>query len=122
MSSDTQNFLFVFNKAPHSTPAAKEGLDALLTASAFGQNVTLLLLGDGLYQALKNQDPSELPTKHTAAMFQSLEMYGVEDVITLDESLTERGLTTDNIAIPCKPLDATQLQALYRKQHKIFTF
>lgn len=121
-SNTALNFLFVFNKAPHSTPSTKEGLDALLTASAFGQNVTLLLLGDGVFQAIKNQDPSGLPTKNTAAIFQSLDMYGVESIVTLDKSLQERGLTLDDISIPCSTLTPNEVKELYSTQHKIFTF
>ena len=85
-----KNLLFVFDKPPHSSPATKEGLDAVLTASAFGQNVTLLLIGDGIYQLLNNQDPSHLPAKNTASIFQALEIYGIENIVTPSENLKTR--------------------------------
>jgi len=91
-TNKTKNLLFVFDKPPHSSPATKEGLDAVLTASAFGQNVTLLLIGDGILQLLNNQDPSDLPTKNTASIFQALEMYGIENIVTSSENLKNKGL------------------------------
>ncbi len=117
-----KNLLFVFDKAPHSSPATKEGLDAILTASAFGQNVTLLLLGDGIFQLLNNQDPSHLPAKNTASIFQALEMYGIENIATPCENLKNKGLSLSDLSIPCDNLDNIQLAELYAIQDQILSF
>lgn len=121
-SPETKNLLFVFDKPPHSSTASKEGIDALLTASAFGQNVTLLLIGDGVYQVLGNQDPSSLPAKNTASMFQAFEMYGIENIFISRDSLEEKGLSPSNLSISCDVLDDHQIAKLYTTQHQIFTF
>ena len=121
-STDTKNLLFVFDKAPHSSPASKEGLDALLTASAFGQNVTLLLIGDGIYQIMKDQDPSLLPTKNTAAIFQALDMYGIEKIVTLQSTLNDRNLTTADLAIECSIISNGKIADLYSAQQQILSF
>lgn len=118
----TKNLLFVFDKPPHSTPATKEGLDAILTASAFGQNVTLLLIGDGIFQILINQDPSHLTTKNTASIFQALEMYGIENIIIPKTTLKDKGLSLSDLAIPCDIIDNTQLAKLYASQDQILSF
>jgi len=117
-----KNLLFVFDKPPHSSPATKEGLDAVLTASAFGQNVTLLLIGDGIYQLLNNQDPSHLPAKNTASIFQALEMYGIENIVTPSENLKDKGLSFSDLSIPCDIIDNTQLAKLYATQDQILSF
>jgi len=118
----TKNLLFVFDKPPHSSLSAKEGLDALLTASAFGQNVTLLLMGDGIHQILNNQNPAHLPTKNTASIFQALEMYGIENVVTPAETLQHKGLTLADLSITCEIIDNTQLADLYVTQDQILSF
>ncbi|OUR92560.1 hypothetical protein A9Q81_16075 [Gammaproteobacteria bacterium 42_54_T18] len=117
-----KNLLFVFDKPPHSSPATKEGLDAILTASAFGQNVTLLLLGDGIFQLLNNQDPSHLPAKNTASIFQALDMYGIENIVTPCENLKNKGLSLSDLSTPCDILDNTQLAKLYAIQDQILSF
>ncbi len=121
-ANKTKNLLFVFDKPPHSSLAAKEGLDAILTASAFGQNVTLLLIGDGVYQLLNDQDPSHLPTKNTASIFQALEMYGIENIATPSENLKNKGLSISDLSIPCNAIDNTQLAKLYQTQDQILSF
>lgn len=118
----TKNLLFVFDKPPHSSLAAKEGLDAILTASAFGQIVTLLLIGDGIYQLLNDQDPSHLPVKNTAPIFQALEMYGIENIVTPSENLKSKGLSLSDLSIPCAPIDNEQLAKLYKTQDQILSF
>ncbi len=121
-TNKTKNLLFVFDKPPHSSPATKEGLDAILTASAFGQNVTLLLIGDGILQILTNQDPSLLPAKNTASIFQSLEMYGIENIITPSQNLKDKGLSLSDLTIPCEIIDNAQLSKLYATQDQILSF
>lgn len=122
VTKKTKNLLFVFDKPPHSSPAAKEGLDAILTASAFGQNVTLLLIGDGIFQLLNNQDPSHLPTKNTASIFQALEMYGIENIATPSENLKNKGLSPSDLSLQCDIIDNIQLAELYAKQDQILSF
>ena len=121
-TNKTKNLLFVFDKPPHSSPATKEGLDAVLTASAFGQNVTLLLIGDGILQLLNNQDPSGLPTKNTASILQALEMYGIENIVTSSENLKNKGLCLSDLSIPCNSVDNNQLAKLYAAQDQILSF
>ena len=118
----SRKLLFVFTKPPHSSLASKEGLDALLTAAAFGQEVSLLLLGDGIYQILSHQEPSSLPTKNTAAMFSALEMYEIDKIFAHDLGLTERNLTMDHLHIAPKILNNQEITQLLNNQHQILTF
>ena len=117
-----KKLLFVFSKPPHSTLASKEGIDAVLTASAFGQDVSLLLLGDGVFQALKDQDPTKLPAKNTAATFAALEMYGVENIYAHSAALRERNLTEDSFCVQLTALNNTQIGELFNTQHQILSF
>jgi len=114
--------LFVFSKPPHSSQASKEGLDALLTTSAFGQNVSLLLMGDGIYQALSNQEAAVLPTKNTAAIFGSLEMYGINNIYAQQQALNERSIDIKSLNISPAPLSNTEISQLLSQQDKILTF
>lgn len=122
VTPEIKKLLFIFSKPPHSTLASKEGIDAVLTASAFGQDVSLLLLGDGVFQALNNQNPSSLPAKNTAATFTALEMYGVEKVFAHSSALSERNLSKDNFCIELTSLNDTEVGELLNAQHQILSF
>jgi len=117
-----RKILFVFSKPPHSTLASKEGLDALLTVSAFGQKVSLLFLADGVFQLLCDQDPTALPAKNTAAMFSALEMYGIEDIYAHDSALKKRNLEASKLSIQLTALDDQQVSLLFNSQHTILSF
>jgi len=120
--SHKKKILFVFSKPPHSSQASKEGLDALLTTSAFGQDVSLLFLGDGIFQALNNQNASTLPTKNTAAIFGSLAMYGIENIYAQQQALCERSIDIESLNITPQLLSNIDITKLLNQQDKILTF
>jgi tRNA 2-thiouridine synthesizing protein C len=102
-----KSFLFVLRKPAHSGAYVQEMLDIILTTAAFDQKVGILLLDDGVFQLKNAQHPEINGMKDTAAIFNALEIYDVNDIYTEVESLQERGL---------KPLDLSlPVQAFYRK-------
>jgi tRNA 2-thiouridine synthesizing protein C len=102
-----KRFLFVLRKPAHSGAYVQEMLDIILTTAAFDQKVSILLLDDGVFQLKKGQHPEIVGMKDTAAIFNALEIYDVNDIYTEVESLHERGL---------KPCDlCLSVQEFYRK-------
>ena len=69
-------FLFIFSKTPRNINS-QEGFDALLTGSAFGM-CSVLFIGDGVYQLLKEQKPEPLGVKNYALGFSALSDYDVD--------------------------------------------
>lgn len=47
---------FIFTQPPHTSSAGREGLDALLAASAFSEDIQVFFVGDGVFQLLPNQN------------------------------------------------------------------
>lgn len=60
---------FVFQSAPHSTSKGREGLDAILAASAYSEDIQIFFIGDGVLQLLKNQEPKRF---YLGIIFQDL--------------------------------------------------
>ncbi len=102
-----KNYLFVLRKPPHSGAQVQEMLDIILTTAAFDQKVSILLLDDGVFQLKKGQNPKCAGLKDTAAIFNALEIYDVNELYTEVESLQERGLKPGDLCLP--------VQAFYRK-------
>lgn len=88
-----KKILFVLRKPAHSGAYTQEILDVVITASAFDQDVNLLLLDDAVFQLKSGQAPETFGLKNTAAMFNALPLYDISHIYVETESLKERGLT-----------------------------
>lgn len=114
--------LFINTKPPYSTQATKESLDAALASAAFGVNVGLLFLGDGVFQLLAGQNPSPQWMKRTAPIFQSLELYEISDVFVCKQDLIQRALKAEDLIIPVKILAESELPDLMNSYDNLLTF
>jgi len=103
-----KQYLFVMRHLPHNSSHVQETLDQLLTTAAFDQPVSLLFLDDGVFQLKPQQSSEFMPLKNTAAMFQSLELYDIRQLYVEAESLSDRGMTSEDLILPvcCIPRDA----------------
>lgn len=118
----TKRLLYVNRRAPHGTIYGLEGLEVVLVGAAFDQRVSLLFLDDGVFQLVRDQDPSALGMKNFAKGFRALEMYDVTDVFVSADALAARGLTVDELIIEVVALDADTIAHLMDEQDVIFSF
>ena len=117
-----KKLLFLNRKAPYGSSLPREALDAVLMASAFGQQVTLVFLGDGVFQLKTQQDPSEIEMKNFSKTFAALELYGVSSIYVEQSSLQKRGLTQDQLLIPAKLIQPHELTELLEEQGQVLSF
>ncbi|MBU2887035.1 sulfurtransferase complex subunit TusC [Gilvimarinus agarilyticus] len=96
--------LCISRHSPYQTSSACDALDAVLAAGAFDQEVSLLLMNEGVWQAIKNQQASLLGRTGIGKKMAALPLFGVKQVYIHTPSLTQRGLTRDSLH-----LDAVQL-------------
>ncbi|MDO9103928.1 MAG: sulfurtransferase complex subunit TusC [Methylovulum sp.] len=115
-----KNYLFVLRKPAHSGALVQEMLDIILTTVAFDQQVSILLLDDGVFHLKNNQHAEHLATKDTAAMFKALELYEVYAVYIEEESLAERGLTQQDLFLRPELVPRGQISALMAQNDVIF--
>ena len=69
---------FVFTQPPHTTSSGREGLDALLAASAFSEDIQVFFVGDGVFQLLPDQKPAEILCRDYVATFGVMSLYDIE--------------------------------------------
>jgi tRNA 2-thiouridine synthesizing protein C len=106
--------IFVFRTSPHSSSAGREGIDALLAASAYSEDLCALFIGDGVTQLLDHQHTDAILSKHYAPMFKLLELYDIDQVFVCAESLKQMGIRSEQLIIDVKVLDR---QAVSQKLH-----
>lgn len=122
MSDRKQKLLFVCRHSPYGQNQAKEGLDAILTAAAFEQPLSVLFMDDGIWQLLKDQDPRVNGDKNLGNNLSALPLYDVESIYIDQRSLTARGLDTDELLLPVTPLHPEQIQQLLAEHDHILSF
>lgn len=111
-----KRFMFVNRRAPHGTLYALESLEAVLTASAFDQDVSLVFLDDGVYQLKAGQDTAGIGMKNFSKTYGALDDHGVEKIFVEKESLLARGLVADDLVIPVTVVATDELRDLMALQ------
>ena len=118
---DVKNILFVQTKAPHGSIAGQEGLDAILAGSAF-TSCNVLLLEDGVYQLLDNQDTNALGVKDFSVTYGALADYGVENLFVAGSHLAARGLEAKDLLLNAEVLDDDAVRGVLAKADAILSF
>lgn len=113
---------YLFRSAPHGNNAGREGVDALLAASAYCEDITVLFVGDGVYQLLLGQAPSGILSKDYAPMLKLFDLYDIEQVFVCADSLAERGLAQADLVIDAEALNAEQLKMKLQQAGKLLSF
>lgn len=113
--------LFINSKPPYSSQSAKEALDAALASAAFGVDVGLLFLEDGVFQLKKDQNPNT-DFKRTAPIFQSMELYDISKVYVCEDDLKARGLTSNDLIVDVTLVPESQIGSILSSFDNLLTF
>ncbi|TBL74708.1 sulfurtransferase complex subunit TusC [Obesumbacterium proteus] len=114
---------FIFTQPPHTSSAGREGLDALLAASAFSEDIQVFFIGDGVFQLLPNQKPAEILCRDYVSTFGVMPLYDIEDVYICSESLHERGLhDNEQWIIDVQLRTAAQIRQNLEQRDVVLTF
>ena len=114
---------FVFTQPPHTTSSGREGLDALLAASAFSEDIQVFFVGDGVFQLLPDQKPAEILRRDYVATFGVMSLYDIEEVFICSESLEERGvLAFESWIIDVQVRTAAQIRQNLEQRDVVLTF
>ncbi len=116
-----KKFLFVNRKAPYGTVYALEGLEVVLIAAAFDQDVSMVFLDDGVYAIVKGQDTKAINMKNYSPTYRALDDYDVEKIYVEKESMEARGLTSDDLVIPVEIVSAEKLRDIMDSQDVVIS-
>ncbi len=100
---------FMLQHPPHGTASTREGLDAILAASALCEQVRVFFVHDGVYALKKEQYPRGVGARDIAKTFGLLTLYEINDVIVCEQSLSQRGISPDQLILSVTILPAIAL-------------
>ena len=115
---------FLFRTAPHGNAISREGLDALLAATAFcdEEDIGVFFIDDGVLNLLDGQDPELLLQKDFIRTFKLLDLYDIEQRFVCADSLDQYNLNTEQLIISAEKIDRTSLINKLSQAEKVFTF
>ena len=100
---------FLFRTAPHGNAISREGLDALLAATAFcdEEDIGVFFIDDGVLNLLDGQNPELLLQKDFIRTFKLLDLYDIEQRFVCVDSLDQYNLNTEQLIISAEKIDRT---------------
>ena len=115
---------FLFRTAPHGNAISREGLDALLAATAFcdEEEIGVFFIDDGVLNLLDGQNPELLLQKDFIRTFKLLDLYDIEQRFVCTDSLDQYNLQTEQLIISTEKIDRTSLINKLSQAEKVFTF
>ena len=115
---------FLFRTAPHGNAISREGLDALLAATAFcdEEEIGVFFVDDGVLNLLDGQNPELLLQKDFIRTFKLLDLYDIEQRFVCADSLDQYNLQIEQLIISAEKIDRTSLINKLRQVEKVFTF
>ncbi|MDH4262235.1 MAG: sulfurtransferase complex subunit TusC [Spirochaetia bacterium] len=120
MAETPKKIMFVMQKPPHGSIYPYEGLEFILISGAYEQDISLVFLGDGVYNIKKDQDTSELGIKGFVKTYRTLEGYDIEKLYVDKKSMEDRGMTVDDLIVPVEVKTSKEINAMMNEQHAVF--
>jgi len=111
-----KKILFVFRQPPIGSAKAQEALDILLMASTRQHSISVVFIGDGVWQ-LKTQQ-----AKNFTAAYKALPLYDVTQIYVDQLALQERCLTQSDLTLTVTLLDNKAIAKLMQQHDVIFNF
>lgn len=110
----------IFNKTPYGSQSGRELLDIALMAAAFDMTISVIFMGDGVYQLLDNQQPDILDMKNHSPTFKAMELYGIENILISSQDLKERHLSFEQLLPVAQQSDANHIQQIMSQSDFVF--
>ena len=99
--------LLIIRHAPYHSALSREALDMALACAVFDVDISLLFLGEGVWQLSPQQQPTA--SKSIAKALQALPLYDIDKIYVDSNSLQQRQLAAEQLPLACELLTPQQL-------------
>ncbi len=112
--------LFLVRSAPYGTASSGEAYRAIIGLGGLGLPTTVVLLCDGVFNAVKGQEPADLDMQPIEKAYESISEFDVSLYI-LDKSIDERELNKEGL-IEAEIIDCDKLKQLIDDHDCVISF
>ncbi|KKO46621.1 hypothetical protein WG68_04860 [Arsukibacterium ikkense] len=114
-----QHIAILQRQSPYNSSAGREALDLTLALAAVEHRLSLIFCADAVYQLLAVNQQSNFPLKYYQQSFKLFGLYDIEHVYVCQQSLQQRQLDSNDLALPAQQVDPVQLKQLLATQQQI---
>lgn len=114
--------LVIFRHSPYGNSLSRSGLDAVLAAGAFEQDVSVLFTADAVFQLLPEQDSSGLGRRNQGKVLASLPLYDIDQLWVEGDALAVRGIDQQTLPAGVELADQTRMRELMTCHDHILVF
>ena len=119
---NSKHIAIVLSRPPYGEAFSRAGIELALAAAVYDQRISLIFLGDGVWQLLDNQQPEALAAKHHSKPLNSLALYGIETLLVDQQALSERQITREEMPETAEILDREQIAELIDSADTVLNF
>lgn len=110
---------------------AQEGIDAVLAASVFEQEIVVLFMDEGVWQLHNHQQGGQLHTdpmknpaerKNIAAQIQSFPLYDIEQIYIDETALDKFSIPADEILMNPHLANESMIRSLIKESSTVLTY
>ena len=95
----------LMRKAPYGSVYTAEGFRSTMGIGVFEMDISVVFVDDGVYALVKDQNPAKLDMKPLGEGFPMLPDFDVTKFYVHDRSLSERGLTPQDLVMDVEIVD-----------------
>jgi tRNA 2-thiouridine synthesizing protein C len=114
-----KKLLVIFRNSPYSSIKAQEGIELTLLASSYALDLSVLFLGNGVLQLLKDQRPEKIFRKNLGKMLAALSLYEIKNIYVDQDALTQYQLQKDQLVLNCQNVNQQQISNIIHEHQGI---
>jgi len=114
--------IVLLRKAPYGSVYSAEAFRTIMGIAVFEMDICVMFVDDGVFALLKGQNPEKLDMKPLGDGFPMLEEFGVKRFVVHEESLTERGLTPDDLVVDAEIVKSSNLAEIFDDYKRVLPF
>ncbi len=118
--TSTKKSLIIFSQGPYRSEASKESLDFALGLAAFEQNITLMLVNEGIWNLVTHQAPTH--AKPFTQLFKGLALYDIHHIVVPKSTLVFYQIHEDSLITSVDVLNDDHLSSFLQQFHQVYSF
>jgi tRNA 2-thiouridine synthesizing protein C len=112
----------LLRKAPYGSVYTAEAFRTIMGIAVFEMDICVVFMDDGVYAIVKNQNPARLEMKALGDGFPMLKDFNVTKFVVHAESLSERGLSKDDLVLDVELANSAQISEILNTYGKVLPF
>jgi tRNA 2-thiouridine synthesizing protein C len=122
MEENMNKAVVLLRKAPYGSVYTAEAFRTIMGIAVFEMDICVVFVDDGVYALMKDQNPEKLDMKPLGDGFPMLKDFNVNRFVVHDESLSERGISIDDLVLDVEVATSAQIAEIFSDYGKVLPF